>query len=495
MSEKKVTVRQEGKEDKVIDAPEGAVFLQILKMNGYSLVCCNGKGTCGRCRIRFCGNGAPLPGAADRIAFTAEQLRGGYRLACMHRVRQDCCIQVEFVESRQVEAVTAYKGGITKPAEGKPEEKAMPGGDEPYIIAVDLGTTTIAMQAVALSSVREWQRGGNLHVFGEYSCMNPQRQWGSDVLSRLQAAADGQAEKLAEAVRTALAEGIGQLGRKLGKAPQGIWAAGNTAMEHLLMGLDTASLGRYPFTPVSLEEMELLPEPEYKGPRIGLLPGISAFVGADIAAGLLACGFGEWREESCRLFIDLGTNGEMAAAGKGRLICTATAAGPAFEGGAAANVPGTDMIALLAEMLETGIIDESGLLEDAYFEKGWQKGALRITQQDIRALQMAKAAVCAGVELLMEALEIGASDVEQVFLAGGFGYYLDVEKAARIGLFPAELADKVTAVGNTSLLGACLYGGDPSLREKTKDLCRRVEVMNLAEQRGFEERYLGRLNF
>ena len=463
MSEKKVTVRQEGKEDKVIDAPEGAVFLQVLKMNGYSLVCCNGKGTCGRCRIRFCRNGAPLPGAADRIAFTAEQLRGGYRLACMHRVRQDCCIQVEFVESRQVEAVTAYKGGITKPAEGKPEEKAMPGGDEPYIIAVDLGTTTIAMQAVALSSVREWQRGGNLHVFGEYSCMNPQRQWGSDVLSRLQAAADGQAEKLAEAVRTALAEGIGQLGRKLGKAPQGIWAAGNTAMEHLLMRLDTASLGRYPFTPVSLEEMELLPEPEYKGPRIGLLPGISAFVGADIAAGLLACGFGERREESCRLFIDLGTNGEMAAAGKGRLICTATAAGPAFEGGAAANVPGTDMIALLAEMLETGIIDESGLLEDAYFEKGWQKGALRITQQDIRALQMAKAAVCAGVELLMEALEIGASDVEQVFLAGGFGYYLDVEKAARIGLFPAELADKVTAVGNTSLLGTCLYGGDPSL--------------------------------
>lgn len=185
----------------------------------------------------------------------------------------------------------------------------------------------------------------------------------------------------------------------------------------------------------------------------------------------------------------------MAAVGKGCLICTATAAGPAFEGGAAANVPGTDMIALLAEMLETGIIDESGLLEDAYFEKGWQKGALRITQQDIRALQMAKAAVCAGVELLMEALEIGASDVEQVFLAGGFGYYLDVEKAARIGLFPAELADKVTAVGNTSLLGACLYGGDPSLREKTKDLCRRAEVMNLAEQPGFEERYLARLNF
>ena len=496
MSEKKITVRQEGKEDKVLDAPEGAVFLQLLKRNGYPLVCCSGKGTCGRCRIRFGQKGAPLPAPADRIAFTPEELRGGLRLACMHRVRQDCCLQVECVESRPVEAVTAHKGATGNiNGRGLQEECPVTDRPAPYLIAVDLGTTTIAMQAVELPSVKEWQQGGELLIRGEYSCMNPQRQWGSDVLSRIQAAAQGQAGALTESVREGIAEGIGRLVRERGRAPACIWLAGNTAMEHLLMGLDTAALGRYPFTPVSLEEMELKLLTGGTQLRIGLLPGISAFVGADIAAGLLACGLGKGTEEGCRLFIDLGTNGEMAIAGKGRLLCTAAAAGPAFEGGAAANVPGTDMLALLAEMLDQGIIDETGLLEDAYFEHGWQKGRIRITQQDIRALQMAKAAVCAGVELLMEALGAQEDDVVQVCLAGGFGYYLDVEKAARIGLFPAGLAGKVTAVGNTSLLGACLYGGDPSLREITQALCRRAEVLNLAEQPGFEARYLSRIHF
>ena len=225
------------------------------------------------------------------------------------------------------------------------------------------------------------------------------------------------------------------------------------------------------------------------------MPGISAFVGADITAGHLACGFAECEDGECRLFIDLGTNGEMAIGRGDRLICTAAAAGPAFEGGAGVNVPGTDMIALLAEMLEGGVIDETGLLKEPFFDTGWQKGELRITQQDIRGLQMAKAAVCAGVELLMEAMGTDASRIDKVFLAGGFGYFLDVEKAARIGLFPPQLAGRVTAVGNTSLLGACLYGGEESLRKKAEAMCRRAEVLNLAELPGFEQKYLERLNF
>lgn len=158
-------------------------------------------------------------------------------------------------------------------------------------------------------------------------------------------------------------------------------------------------------------------------------------------------------------------------------------------------MPGTDMIALLAEMLEGGVIDETGLLKEPFFDTGWQKGELRITQQDIRGLQMAKAAVCAGVELLMEAMGTDASRIDKVFLAGGFGYFLDVEKAARIGLFPPQLAGRVTAVGNTSLLGACLYGGEESLRKKAEAMCRRAEVLNLAELPGFEQKYLERLNF
>ena len=537
MSDKRIRVRRGG-EERVVEAPVGAGFLSLLKMHGFSLVCCNGKGTCGRCRILFEGQRAPLPVAADRIAFSAEELRLGYRLACMHRVQGDCTVRVEFVESRAVEAVTVHAGGIRVGSEGTVKGSAgivkgsgegavksssegiaegssegiakggstadgvMPDCKEAYLIAVDLGTTTVAMQAVAADSLREPGQGGGLRILGEYSCMNPQRRWGADVISRLQAAERGEAGELAEAVRAVLEEGIERLCRELGRAPESIWLAGNTSMEHLLMGLDTRTLGRYPFTPVCLQEMCLpgrrgkdgvLGQEIHLPPEIRLLPGISAFVGADITAGLLACGFAEGG--GCRLFIDLGTNGEMAIGRGDRLICTATAAGPAFEGGAGANVPGTDMIALLAEMLEGGVIDETGLLQEPFFDTGWQKGELRITQQDIRGLQMAKAAVCAGVELLMEAMGTDASGIDSVFLAGGFGYFLDVEKAARIGLFPPQLAGKVTAVGNTSLLGACLYGGEASLREKAEAMCRRAEVLNLAELPGFEQKYLDRLNF
>ncbi|WP_455617156.1 ASKHA domain-containing protein [Eisenbergiella sp.] len=500
MSDKRITVRRDG-EECVLEAPVGAGFLSLLKMHGFSLVCCNGKGTCGRCRILFEGGRAPLPVAADRIAFSAEELRQGYRLACMHRVQGDCVVQVEFVESRAVEVVTAHAGGIRDSSAGVVRDSGAVDGDMKdrgagYLIAVDLGTTTVAMQAVAADSLRELRQGGKLRILGEYSCMNPQRRWGADVISRLQAAEGGAVGELAEAVRAVLEEGIERLCRELGRAPAGIWLAGNTSMEHLLMGLDTRTLGRYPFTPVCLQEM-CLPGRRGKdvvcGQEIRLLPGISAFVGADITAGLLACGFAEGG--GCRLFIDLGTNGEMAICRGDRLVCTATAAGPAFEGGAGANAPGTDMLALLAEMLEGGVIDETGLLQEPFFDTGWQKGELRITQQDIRGLQMAKAAVCAGVELLMEAVGTDASRVDSVFLAGGFGYFLDVEKAARIGLFPPQLAGKVTAVGNTSLLGACLYGGEESLREKAEAMCRRAEVLNLAELPGFEQKYLERINF
>ena len=502
MSDKRITVRRDG-EERVIEAPVGAGFLSLLKMHGFPLVCCNGKGTCGRCRILFEGQRALLPVAADRIAFSAEELRQGYRLACMHRVQGDCTVRVEFVESRAVEAVTAHGGGIRDGSAGAAKcssaaNGGMPGRSAEYLIAVDLGTTTVAMQAVAADSLRELKRGGRLRILGEYSCMNPQRRWGSDVISRLQAAERGEAGELAEAVRDVLEEGVEQLCGELGGRPESIWLAGNTSMEHLLMELDTRTLGRYPFTPVCLQEM-CLPGRQGKdgvsGQEIRLLPGISAFVGADITAGLLACGFAECEDGECRLFIDLGTNGEMAIGRGDRLICTAAAAGPAFEGGAGVNVPGTDMIALLAEMLEGGVIDETGLLKEPFFDTGWQKGELRITQQDIRGLQMAKAAVCAGVELLMEAMGTDASRIDKVFLAGGFGYFLDVEKAAWIGLFPPQLAGRVTAVGNTSLLGACLYGGEESLREKAEAMCRRAEVLNLAELPGFEQKYLERLNF
>lgn len=486
MSEYFVTVCKDGGKEEKIPAPAGASFLRLLKGNGYPLICCNGKGGCGRCRIRFLGN-APLPMPADRNALTAQELREGVRLACMHRVKKECRIRVEFVPPGQVEVVTDYAGAE---AAGKV--------CEPYVLAVDLGTTTIAANAVSLPSMQE---KGGLQVLAHSGRMNPQRAWGSDVISRIQAAARGEEKAMQEEAQSAVAALITEIVGQTGRLPESVCLAGNTVMEHLFLGLDVSGLGQYPFRPVSLKEQRTRLPLHLSGPsfsqdcEVCLLPGISAFVGADVLAGLLACGFGNTSDKRCRLFIDLGTNGEMAIGNGERLICTATAAGPAFEGGASANVPGTDMIALLARLLREKKIDRTGLLCEELFDEGWREGKLRVTQQDIRSLQMAKAAVRVGVELLMQKLGASDASVEEVYLAGGFGRFLDVESAAVIGLIPEGLAGKVKAVGNTSLLGAALYGGKPEGPALAAALAEQAEVMNLAEEPGFYEKYMANLEF
>lgn len=475
MSEVRITVSDEGGEEKNISAPVGAGFLQLLKMNGHPLTCCNGKGSCGRCRIQFL-EGAPLPTASDRLALTPQQLREGYRLACMHSAKKACRIREAFVHPQEVKILSSYEGAaLTNKA---PEE---------YVIAIDLGTTTIAMHAVELESICAYDMGKSLCVTDTYSVQNPQRRWGSDVISRISEAKAGHAEELKATVQAAVHTGIETLIKRAGRNPAKICLAGNTVMEHLFLGLDPSGLGEYPFTPVSLEEQRC--------GQICLLPGISAYVGADILAGMLACGFGRERKDKARLLIDLGTNGEMALEYGDRLLCTATAAGPAFEGGASANVPGTDMVAILASLLQEGAMDDTGLLQGAYFDAGWKCGALCVRQQDIRALQMAKAAIRAGIELMLERMGISYDEVEEVYLAGGFGYYLDVNAAASIGLFPADLAKKARAVGNTALLGAALYAGKEEMRTLAGELTARAEGMNLAEEEAFEELYLGNLNF
>lgn len=503
LSEYEVTVLKDGGEEQRIAAPGGALFLQLLKGNGYPLVCCNGKGGCGRCRIRFPDGNAPLPSPADRNALTAEELREGIRLACVHRVKRDCRIRVEFVQPKQIEILAGSAGSVHigypegSAAATENENAAAALNGEPYVLAVDLGTTTIVANAMPIAMFQRNPDG--VPVLAAAGRMNPQRQWGSDVISRIQAAVAGAGKELQEVVRSAVSELAEDIAEQMGALPERICLAGNTVMEHLFLGWDVRGLGEYPFRPVSLKEQEteifLNSGGRQRAYPLRLLPGISAFVGADVLAGLLICGFGNPQDSRCRLFIDLGTNGEMAIGNGERLICTATAAGPAFEGGANANVPGTDMIALLARLLREGKIDRTGLLRDDLFEEGWQEDGVRLTQRDIRALQVAKAAVCAGVELLMQRLGVGCCDVAEVYLAGGFGCYLDVGSAAEIGLFPAELSGKVRAVGNTSVLGAAFYGAVPGLPERAEALARSAEVMNLAEEPGFEERYLERMGF
>lgn len=487
--------------------PEKTLLEALEEQNIFLEGGCGQKGRCGRCRVRYQEN-APLPTASERRFFTAQELRSGWRLACLHKAVRDCKVETAFVPPAAVEIVTktisvpesaaksadVQKGGQGQETDpGQRREKAA-GDLRKWCISIDLGTTTVAMQARRMADGKQ---------LGVWKAMNPQRRFGSDVVSRMQAAREGHGDELKSGVERVLAAGIRQLAEQVQKEEQketagdcaksgsglcGIYLAGNTVMEHLLAGLCVEGLSRHPFAPVTLEEQSL----RIAADELTLLPGLSAFVGADILAGVLACGM--HRREEISLLIDLGTNGELVLGNRERLLCTATAAGPAFEGGPGNAAPGTDMIAVIAELMETGHVDETGLLAEPWFEDGILcRNGILMTQEQIRAVQMAKAAVYAGICVLIREYGIDVAGISHVWLAGGFGYFLDVEKAAKIGLFPEELKGRVEAVGNTALAGAFLYGRDGGKEEaaQIRKICRAI---NLAGHPGFEEIYLEHLN-
>lgn len=245
-----------------------------------------------------------------------------------------------------------------------------------------------------------------------HTCLNPQRSYGADVISRIQAGAEGEGERLKRMVREALAHGIGQMVKRSAK-PKLMIISANTVMEHLFMGYPVESLGKSPFLPVNIKTVTM----DYLGIPTVLLPGISAFVGGDIVSGLYACGLcpSAEKESGIWLFLDLGTNAEMVIGKGSRLICTAAAAGPAFEGKGKRGGRGSERIEAIASVLEKGIVDKTGLLKEPYFENGIEaelenkKEKIWICQEDIRDIQMAKAAVRAGIYFLMERMGIRES--------------------------------------------------------------------------------------
>lgn len=384
-----------------------------------------------------------------------------------------------------------------------PQSSGIPGGfglpgealGEGLMIAADIGTTTIAMQ------LREMADG---RVLDTYRAVNPQRKYGADVVSRIQEAEDPQgeaAQEMRRMVRGILEEGIASF-RAPGREIKGMVIAANTAMIYLLMGYSISGLGRVPFTAEHLEEITTV----IGGVQTIIMPGISAFVGADILAGMYAVGMGTDGSKEADLLIDLGTNGEMALGNGERILTTATAAGPAFEGRMGVGVWGADAVKFLEALLKQGLMDETGLLADAYFEEGVPIGGITMTQADIRSLQLAKAAICAGVRILcgQYGLQDMKGQIRNVYLAGGFGYYLDPAAAAAVGLIPKELADKCRAVGNSALEGAFCYGrgrlaGDAKTAAEAQSrilaLKGKAESINLAESPAFFDQYIEAMNF
>lgn len=497
---------------------EGRTILEKLTADGHAFSFpCGGRGSCGKCKI--CVVSGKVPASKEEEAFfTKEQLEEGYRLACQAVPQTDCSIRLcgwEEIEKGEADI-------LSETSSAQVSAKARDGKD--YIV-IDIGTTTIAVSLV------DGATGTPVRV---HAAMNRQRSFGGDVITRIAAACEGKGGQMQQVIREDLLDGIQEVVTRSGRSAAQIAIAGNTTMGHLLMGLSCETLGTVPFTPVDIS-MRTLSFEEVFGANtfdmpVLLLPGISTYVGADITAGMLSCGFAKSEEVS--ILIDLGTNGEMAIGGKDKILVTSTAAGPAFEGGniscgmasvagAICNVSivetnvnittisdklpvgicGTGAIAVLSELLRLEYIDETGLLDEEYFEDGFllcqSAGGepITFTQKDVRQMQLAKAAVRAGLETLLLRYGVDYSGVDHVYLAGGFGYKMDLGQAVGIGLLPEELKGKVQAVGNSSLSGArdALFVEDA--KEQLQHICSVSEEINLSMDKDFQELYVEYMMF
>lgn len=462
----------------------GESLLQLLVKNGiYISAACGGVGKCGKCKVRFLENPTAIT-ADDEVCLTREELDDGWRLSCLSYPEADCLVEIDSSDESDFEVVSDYQDQ-KKHVDDVTEDT--------YDIAIDIGTTTIAVNLIGKTSKE---------VCRTYTTINRQRAYGADVISRIQASVDGKGPELRESIQNDLLDGITEVVKEEGISPScvdRIAIAGNTTMGHLLMGYSCESLGVFPFTPVNIGTIHVTfaelfegvagEDTGFENAKIVLLPGISTFVGADISAGMLSCNMD--RTEGTCLLLDLGTNGEMAIGKAGNYMVTSTAAGPAFEGGniscgmgavkgAISGVTihngevtvetigdkppvglcGTGVLETVFELLQDELIDETGVLDDDYFDDGFELAKtpegepISFTQQDIREIQLAKSAVRAGLETLLLRYGVTYDDIEKVFLAGGFGYRIDLEKTIGIGLLPEELRDKIEAVGNSSLGGA-----------------------------------------
>ncbi len=513
-----------------IDCREGETLLEAMQRQGLPYRAeCGGIGTCGKCRVKVL-DGILEAGSQDKKVFDEEELCQGLRLACKAYPKMSCTIElVSGAEAGDYEIIAGDIPGKTDQSTVSKDKTVNRRGKSSahllttaaYMIAIDLGTTTLAFRLMEKVSGRQ---------LGTFTAMNPQRAYGADVITRIKASADGKKDELKASIREELSQGIKTLtehqGIDLSRISR-IAIAGNTTMVHLLLGYDCSSLGVYPFTPVNIgivttgtKELFDLSE----NIPVIILPGISAFVGGDITAGLLACGFD--RSERLSLLVDLGTNGEMALGNRDQLLVTSTAAGPAFEGGniscGVGSIPGaithvtiassvcryetiggkspvgicgTGVIELVSELLQNGLLDKTGLLTEPLFEKGYRIEQLVFTQKDVRELQLAKAAVRAGIEILVRRYGITYDEIDQVYLAGGFGYQMNIEKAIHIGLLPEELQGKMEAVGNSSLSGAIDYLTDGTAEDRMKQILTTAREQHLSNDKDFNDLYIEHMSF
>ena len=446
---------------KKIQVNEKTPLIDVLHEFGIEFPC-GGKGTCGKCKVKLLEGEIEISDI-HKQKLSALQLSDEWRLACYSQCTSDITLEIEqfnhliLADESDFDFVPQIGFGI----------------------AVDLGTTTLVAQLVDLSTSK---------VLAVETMLNPQVKFGADLISRVQACLDGNAAEMTRQIRRAIGNMIELLLKKHNVEIQRIYMVGNTVMQLIFSNCDLTPLAQYPFHTDNLGQKEFdaieLGWNFHIVEKVRFYPSIGSFVGSDILAGIAATGL--YQNENSTALIDLGTNGEIVVGNKHQIVCASTAAGPAFEGtnismgmravtGAISSVELIDTnlsACVIGNVAPRGICGSALVDAIAIFRKldligmfgeinsGADTlsliGNVYLTQKDINEFQLAKAAIAAGLEILCNSLSIQLPDIKNIYIAGGFGNYINIKHLVETGMI--ELPEKtIHKMGNTALIGAKMF--------------------------------------
>lgn len=458
------------KEEKLITVEKGTLLMNVLKENNTAVEhLCGGVGLCKKCVVL---------------------VNGKQELSCKYVINEDIT-----VEETVKDEIVSFSGVFETGKIGKNN-----------CLCLDIGTTTLALALVSLD---------DSSVCKVITAINPQREFGADVISRIDYSMKNGTENLNKSIISRVNEMIDGLLNEFNiQEVENMLVVGNTTMLHLFFNVDPSCMGVSPY------RSKFIDSKQEKGEKLGLnrvknvktLKSVSAFVGADIVSGLGFIGMPE--KEKYRLLIDLGTNAEVVLFSKNKMLCTSAAAGPCFEGaniecgmsatkGAISRydkngyktigetkptgICGTGLIDVVAYLIKQGILAKSGYMdEDFYLSEN-----VYLAQEDIRQFQLAKSAVYSAVLTLMKRENITFNDIDKIYISGGFSTLINVDNAIITGLLPNE-KEKISAINNSSLSGAI---NSVIKNDNYEKLIKNAEYIDLSQDKAFSELFIENMMF
>lgn len=504
-------------------------ILEFLREKNIHIdAACNGLGVCGKCKIKLESTDVSI---SERKLLGEENIKSGYRLACMHSIEEADkeFILKSFESEKKPDSIVLTESFTPKIIHTNIQEK--------YGIAIDIGTTTVAMELIDLK---------NAKIISKVADVNSQVKFGFDVMSRIAFTLENTEglstlqKSIVDTLNTLINKLLDESKIKREDIAELVVSA-NTTMCHILLGESVESLGKFPFLPGFTEVKRVCAK------DIGIdldatlitLPHISGFLGSDIVSGVYASGICDDKDKNI-LFIDIGTNGEMLLKTDNNLLATSCAIGPALEGmniscGIRAGIGaiddfhideadisyttigntepigicGSGVLSMVRELLKSGFINKMGAIDkkcldsNHSFIKADDSGKpfikindnLYFTAKDIRQVQLAKGAILSGIRALIKKAGIETCDITRVCIAGQFGKYISMDSFFGVGLLPKEFEGKVEYLGNTSLTGAYMALLDKNAIEYMTEISVETEYFELSKLEEYEKIFAKALKF